>query len=241
MTTPNSSQILAITFGKQRIPFVLEYRDRERLAISVHPDRSVTVAAPNGRTSEEVLEHVQRRAAWIVKQRAHFDQYHPLTPAHRYLAGETHMYLGRQYRLKVIKAQVRAVKLVGRFLRVAVADRDDTGAIHRLLDAWYRTHAIAIFAHRLDICLRSARSLGVSRPEIVVRKMGKRWGSCTKAGLILLNSELVKTPPYCIEYVIMHELCHLKVHDHSPKFYRLLTRCMPDWEQRKQRLKSIVL
>jgi len=241
MTTKNNDRIHEVTFGKQRIPFELEFRDRERLAISVHPDCTVTVIAPNSRTLDEVLDRVQRRAAWIVKQRAHFDQFHPLTPPRRYVAGETHLYLGRQYRLKLVEDEVKVVKLVGRFFRVHLPDREETAKTRRLLDDWYRDHAKNIFARRLEICLESARSLAVSRPEIVVRKMTKRWGSCTKAGRILLNTELVKTPLYCIEYVIMHELCHLKVHNHSPEFYRLLTRCMPDWEKRKQRLESFVL
>ena len=242
MTTDNGKGHMSeITFGKQRIPFTLEYRERGRLAISVHPDRSVSVVAPSGRTLEEVLDCVQRRAAWIVKQRSHFDQFHPLTPPRRYVAGETHLYLGRQYRLKLVEDATTRVKLKGRFLRVHLPDRQDTKRIERLLDVWYRDHAQPIFSRRLDGCLHSARSLDVSRPAVVIRKMSKRWGSCTKAGHILLNTELVKTPLYCIEYVIMHELCHLKVHDHSPEFCRLLTRCMPDWEQRKRRLDSFVL
>jgi predicted metal-dependent hydrolase len=239
MTT--NGQVHEVRFGKQRIPFSLEFRDRERLAISVHPDRTVTVAAPNSRSMEEVIERVQRRAAWIVKQRAYFDQFHPLTPTRMFVAGETHLYLGRQYRLKVVEDAKLSVKLKGRFLWVHLLDRADATRIEQLLSQWYRAHAEPIFARRLDECLRSARSLNVDRPELTIRKMAKRWGSCTKSGRILLNLELVKTPLYCIEYVIMHELCHLRLHDHSPEFYRLLARCMPDWEQRKRRLECFVL
>lgn len=238
--TPNS-QLHNVTFGKQRIPFSVEFGDRKHLAISVHPDRTVTVVAPKGRTVDEVVDRVGKRAGWIVKQRRYFDQFHPLTPPRRFVAGETHLYLGRQYRLKLVEDVVASVKLKGRFLWVHLPDRIDTEQIEQLLDDWYQDHSQPIFLQRLEDCLRSARSLNIPAPEIIIRKMRKRWGSCTKAGRILLNTHLIKTPPYCIEYVIMHELCHLKIHDHSPEFYRLLTRCMPDWEQRKQRLESIVL
>jgi predicted metal-dependent hydrolase len=240
MTTKNREHH-EVSFGKQRIPFSLEFRDRERLAISVNPDRTVSVVAPTGRSVEEVLGRVQMRAGWIVKQRMHFDQFHPLTPPRRFVSGETHLYLGRQYRLKVIKSKDSVVKLVGRFLLVQSTDRDDAAGISQLLDDWYLDHARKVFARRLDACLEMARSLSLSTPEVVVRKMSKRWGSCTKSGRILLNIELVKTPLHCVDYVIMHELCHLKIHDHSPRFYRLLSRCMPDWEKRKKKLESIVM
>ncbi len=240
MTTKNS-EYHEVSFGKQRIPFSLEFRDRERLAISVHPDRTVSVVAPTGRSVDEVLGRVQKRAGWIVKQRMRFDQFHPLTPPRRFVSGETHLYLGRQYRLKLTKSEDSVVKLVGRFLLVQSPDRDDAGIVSQLLDGWYLDHARKVFARRLDACLEAARSLALPMPEVVVRKMSKRWGSCTKGGRILLNRELVKSPLHCVDYVIMHELCHLKIHDHSPRFYRLLSRCMPDWEKRKRRLESFVL
>lgn len=240
MTTKNG-EYYEVSFGKQRISYSLKFRDRERLAISVHPDRTVSVVAPMGRSVEEVTGRVQKRAGWIVKQRMHFDQFHPLTPPRRFVSGETHLYLGRQYRLKLIESKDSVVKLVGRFLLVKSPNRDEAGIVSQLLDDWYVDHARKVFARRLEACLESARSLNLPMPEAVVRKMSKRWGSCTKTGRILLNRELVKTPLHCVDYVIMHELCHLKIHDHSPRFYRLLSRCMPDWEKRKKRLESFVL
>ena len=230
-----------IQFGDETIPFTLELRQRRRLSISVHPDRRVTVFAPADCSLTDVLARVQKRAAWIIRQRAYFEQFHPLPHEKRYISGETHLYLGRQYRLKIHSAAAESVKLTGGYLHVATANRPDVLQVKRLLDDWYRNHAKGIFHTRLLQCLDHAPSLRMPPPAIIIRRMSRRWGSCTKAGNILLNLDLVKTPRYCIEYVIMHELCHLRIHNHSPGYYRLLSRCMPDWEKRKTRLDAYVI
>ncbi|MEX0652537.1 MAG: SprT family zinc-dependent metalloprotease [Phycisphaeraceae bacterium] len=224
-----------------RVPVAVQFRNRTRLSISVHPDGSVTALAPATRTLDQVAAHLERRRSWIAKQRRHFDKYQPLPDEKRYVAGETHLYLGRQYRLRIHEAQSASVKLVGRFFHVSVADKLDTRSISDAMDQWYRSHAEPIFHDRLDHCLEAAASLRSLPVQLRIRPMKRRWGSCSKAGTITLNTDLVKTPRHCIEYVIMHELCHLRVHDHSPTFYRLLGRCMPDWRERKKRLESVVL
>ncbi len=81
--------------------------------------------------------------------------------------------------------------------------------------------------------------MGRHHPPLILRRLKTRWGSCSKAGRILLNTELVQAPVECIDYVIVHELCHLKVPDHSPAFHRLLNACMPDWQRRKERLEAL--
>ncbi len=231
----------AVQSGDETIPFALEMRQRRRLSISVHPDRRVTVLAPADCSLADVLARVQKRVAWITRQRAYFEQFHPLPHEKRYVSGETHLYLGRQYRLKIHSATAESVKLTGSYLHVATAHCPDALQVKRLLDDWYRNHAKGIFHTRLLQCLDAAPSLRMPPPAIIIRRMSGRWGSCTKAGNILLNLDLVKTPLYCIEYVIMHELCHLRIHNHSPGYYRLLSRCMPDWEKRKTRLDSYVI
>jgi predicted metal-dependent hydrolase len=207
-----------VLFRGETIPFALEMRQRRRLSISVHPDRHVTVLAPAGCSLADVLARVQKRAAWITRQRAYFAQFHPLPHEKRYVSGETHLYLGRQYRLKIQSAAAESVKLTGSYLHVTMANRHDALQVKRLLDDWYRNHAKSIFHTRLLQCLDAAPSLRMPPPALIIRHMSRRWGSCTKAGNILLNLELVKTPLYCIEYVIMHELCHLRIHNHSPGY-----------------------
>ena len=224
------------------IPFHVEFRKRTRLAITVHPDMKVEVVAPSGIQLDRVLARVEKRAGWIAKQLRFFEQYQPTQTEPRFISGETHMFLGRQYRLKVREGASEGVKLIGRYFFVWVKDRKDSAAIQPLLGAWYRGHAERLFAHRLKQIIDGTPSLGLkTTPNVMVRKMERRWGSCTKAGNILLNVSLIKAPIQCVDYVIVHELCHLRVHNHGPHFYRLLGRCMPDWESRKKRLEAVII
>lgn len=231
-----------VLFGRTPIDFTLAFATRPTLAITVHPDKRVEVAAPAGEPLEEVLARVRRRGPWILRQLDGFDRLHPLSPPRRYVGGETHLYLGRQYRLRLTAAADDEVKLVGKYLHVRTADRGDAGRVKGLLDGWYRRHAQTVFGRRLEVCHAAAAGvLGIERPGFQLRQMAKRWGSCTAAGRVLLNPDLVKAPVACIDYVVTHELCHLKALDHGPRFRRLLTRCMPDWEGRKDRLDRLAV
>jgi predicted metal-dependent hydrolase len=136
----------------------------------------------------------------------------------RYLSGETLVYLGRQYRLKVETGSKQTSKLTGRFLWVCVEDRSDINAIKNSVEAWYKKRAHEILGRYMDNCYRIASRHGVQEPSLTVRLMRRRWGSCSPSGRIILNLNLVKVPIHCIEYVIMRELCHLKYHNHSKTF-----------------------
>jgi predicted metal-dependent hydrolase len=171
-----------------------------------------------------------------------FEQYQPTQPAPSFVSGETHLYLGRQYRLKVTQAASESIKLVGRYFRVEVRGPNEAGRVQALLDGWYREHAKRLFALRMVACLELTALLRLETPpKLIVRRMAKRWGSCTAAGNVVLNLDLVKAPIHCIDYVIVHELCHLKAPNHGKEFSRLLSRCLPDWEARKARLEAVTL
>ncbi len=232
---------IILDYGEEQIPVKIEFAERRRLSISVHPDCSVTALAPVGCSPEKLISQLVRRRAWVARQRRRFEAFHPLPEQKRFVSGETHMYLGRQYRLRVHRARISRVKLIGRFLNVYVPEPEDPRSVRTALDAWYRVHALPIFRNRLDRCVESAPSLSGLCPDLRIRRMSKRWGSCSRKGTITLSLELIKAPLHCIEYVITHELCHLLVHDHSPTFFRILSRCMPDWERRKTRLDEVVL
>ena len=190
---------------------------------------------PPGTGVSEVEARLRKRGAWILRQQREFEDYLPVLPPRRYVGGESHLYLGRRYRLKIVAGDEEGVKLAaGRFF-ITVRDRDDAARIKTLLDGWYRRRAAAIFAERLAVCHAKARP-ELPFPELRIRVMEKRWGSCTTGEVMLLNLKLIQTPKFCIDYVITHELAHLKEHHHGPAYYALLDRLMPDWQERRRRL-----
>jgi len=231
----------SLKYGSDNIAFEVFFIERKTLEIAVHPNARVIVKAPKGTAYDKIAARVAKRARWIKTQLNFFEKFIPRTPSRRYIGGETHLYLGRQYRLKIRKGKESDVRLKGAYFQISTPDPRKRQIIKRLVDAWYKEHARNIFTQRLVLCFEKAKRLNVSFPDIQLRKMSRRWGSCSKSGDILLNTELIKAPLYCIDYVIMHELCHMKDHTHSHGYYRLLAKFMPDWERRKERLERAVV
>ncbi len=228
-----------VEYGSLLLTFEVERKDRKTLAIEVHPDLSINVLAPPQITIEEIKSRVLKRAAWIVKQRNFFDQFLPRMPKKEYVPGESHLYLGRKYILAIKHCETESVKLVAGKLIVSLKEgMKDTDRIRNLLAAWYKSHAIRIFDRTLENSLLLFKKFDLEKPRFQVNRMKARWGSCSPSGKITLNPEIIKAPTKCIEYIVIHELCHLVKRNHDKQFYHLLEAIMPDWRRWKLRLES---
>ena len=228
-----------VVYGGHRIDFSIVRRRRTTLEIAVEPDASVVVAAPVDAPLDAIMEKVRKRAGWIRRQQRFFSQFMPRTPERRYLAGETHLYLGRQYRLKVVRNGRPKVEITRGFIIVHTREPDRPEVTRRLVEGWYRKQARAKFAERMEASLARFPDPEAFRPAgLIVRRMEKRWGSLSPSGRLLLNRRLIEAPVDTIDYVIAHELCHMAEPHHGAEFYRLLDRVMPDWVGRKGRLEE---
>jgi predicted metal-dependent hydrolase len=227
----------SIEFGSKRIDFKLEYADRKSLGITITSDMDVLVRAPVDTPIELIREKIRKKAPWIIKQQSFFLSFHPKTPTRKYVGGETHLYLGRQYRLKINIGETESVKRKAGFIEVYTKDK---ARVKELVIDWYLNNARIKFKSIAQPLIERFKRFDVEPSSIVLRDMPTRWGSCTPKGKIILNPELVKAPKACIEYVIIHELCHLVHHDHTQKFIDLQTKEMPDWEKWKLKLERLL-
>lgn len=231
----------SLAYGNERIRFSVRFlpRPRRRVAIHVLPDGSVQVDAPEYTEIQEVKQAVRKRAAWVWQQleAQRVRKYHVLP--REYVSGETHFYLGRRHMLKVQvapRADARVRLWRGR-LEITAPERD-AGVVRRWLEAWYRERAQQVFGRVLTDMAESLR-MRQMLPGYRLVSMRTQWGSCSPAGDLLFNPALIKAPRACIEYVVAHELCHLKEHNHSERFYRLLASALPDWAARKRELDDL--
>ncbi|MFZ6663518.1 M48 family metallopeptidase [Peijinzhouia sedimentorum] len=227
--------IETLKFGSKVINYELSFQDRKTLGIRVYPNCKVRVIAPFDTTEEKLEAKLREKAPWIIKQQIEFLSYHPLTPPRKYINGETHLYLGRQYKLRVEKATNNSVKLYrGRLIIM----RKENSSAKNLLSDWYKEKASVYFEESLKNILPRFARYNINQPELQVRNMATRWGSCTPNGKVILNPELIKAPKGSIEYVIIHELCHLIHHNHTRAFYDLQETIMPEWKKWKERLEN---
>ena len=226
----------SISYGNRRVHFNVVYAARKTLQIEVYPDGQILVKAPAGTRPEEIEKRILRRGRWIKKQLDYFRQFEPRTPPRKYIGGETHLYLGRQYRLKILRAEECSAKLIRGYFLISLNGSTSRQAVRVLLDQWYAEKAEQHFQESFNRCWPQFQRKNLAQPELKIRKMKTRWGSLSPLGRLTLNVDLIRAPKECIDYVITHELCHLLHHDHSPAFYKLLDQTMPDWKKRKHKL-----
>lgn len=227
-------------YGQHVIDYeVVRKANSRKLRLKVHPDQRVVVTAPIEATEAFIQTSVIKKAGWIWQHLQDFaNQKNDVLPR-RYVSGEAQFYLGRRYVLKVTidSHQPEAVKLYRGKLTVNLLDdtTDKAARVKKLLDNWYQQKAKAVFHQRLLAMLPKADWVQ-GTPSFRVLSMKKQWGSCSTQGNLVLNPHLVKAPKECIDYVILHELCHIAEHNHSDRFWRLLTQVMPNWKVVKTQL-----
>ena len=227
-----------IQYGATIIDYDIEFAQRKTLSICVNPDSTVSLKAPVDATLEQIQQKVHKRASWILKQKRFFESFGTSTTKRQYISGESHLYLGRQYMLRVKESNVNAVHYQNNIIEIECRHKKDAGI---LLQTWYRQRANVKFQEYAQPIIEQFSIYGVKPQSLSIKKMDKRWGYCTIDGHITLNPRLICAPRCCIEYVITHELCHLIYRSHNKEFYALLTKEMPHWEKWKNKLERILM
>ena len=223
-------------------------RQPRKVVIKVHPDQRVVATAPVDASDEMIHDAMMKRARWIWQSLQDFAKQKDDVLPKRYVSGETQFYLGRRYVLKVITNAEKndvinsAVKLSRGKLNVELSQSDSklgseerAALVKSLIDKWYKDKFRVISRERVEALMHKA-SWVKNSPTIKLMVMKKQWGSCSTKGNLILNPHLVKAPKECIDYVILHELCHIAEYNHSERFWRLLTQVMPNWKEVKARL-----
>ena len=214
---------------------VVRTRRKRTAAISVSDD-TVKITVPSTLSDNRIRELITKRTPWIKKQlQEQLDR--PKPKAKEYAHGETFAYLGKHYQLKVLTGVASSIKLKGGYFEVTLRkiDHNSKSTIRRLLTEWYKDHAKK---RLMDKTKRFAKIIGVVPNSITVKDYKSRWGSCSTQGDISYNWRIILAPDNIVDYVVVHELCHILEHNHSSRYWQHVTRYMPNWRECRDWLKQ---
>ena len=230
-----------VQFGKTRIDYgIRRSAKRGTVALTIVPDQGVMLTAPAGVSVERLDRVVRAKARWICERMRKLPEQHR-PAAHEFVSGESFLYRGRQHRLRVVERREAApVRLDhGKFI-VTVAPRMKAAAraavVRGGLVQWFRERAEPLLRARV---LHWVQQMGIKEPKVVLAAQEKRWGSCTAHGTVRLNWRIIQAPLSLLDYVVAHELVHLRHHEHSPAFWRALAVVMPGYEERRRALRHM--
>ncbi len=212
---------------------------RTTVSISVKPDCSVRLLVPANLSDKIITKLVKQKSSWIKSKIEHFQELQKYHKEKEYVSGECFTYLGRNYRLKIDQNDTnKKVKLMHGTFNISIQSGLQKGArtnvIIKRLAEWYQKKAAARLQEKVRLY---AGKTGVSPISVGVKGYNSRWGSCHSDGRIFFNWRIIIAPHSVVDYVVVHELCHLVHHNHSKKFWRLVETILPDYTERKGWLK----
>ena len=244
MTLPASTVLdceqITVGWGGRQVIANLRRTSRRVLRIEVRPSGDVVVFAPSGECLAAIQDRVKKKCAWVFRETDRIGTRTSATPDRHFVSGETHLLLGKQYRLAIEQGSDPQVRIDGTRLKVLVRRLDDQAHCRQLITAFYAIMAREAFRERLDAMVPPFVRRGLRRPALIVRRMSKRWGSYTPNGRIVLNVDLVRASPMMIDYVICHELAHAFYPNHGKEWRDLVEMIMPDWDSRKDSLEAFL-
>lgn len=225
----------SVVVEKGEINYCLERKEVKNLNLRIRKDGNVFVSANNDVPLEEIDEFVRSKSDYVLASVKKFEEMAQCRPQPKqYVSGESFYIQGRALRLKVSNADKDRVNTDGVYIFLEVKDPDDFDRKHKLISRFLNRQCKLVFEEVIDELYPAFKKYGVDKPMLKIRDMETRWGSClAKKGIITLNKRLLEAPRNCIEYVVMHELCHFIQPNHSKHFYSFLTMLMPDWKERK--------
>ncbi|MCO4782341.1 MAG: M48 family metallopeptidase [Candidatus Cloacimonetes bacterium] len=232
----------SINYQNEEIRFEIIYSKRRTFGIKVSGDGSVIARSPNNVDETEVITFVKNHSKWILKQRRLLiESRSDKVFTQSYEQGQLHRYLGNEYILKVSFSKRRGVNLFEKSLIVKTPKPDESKDVERTLRAFYKAQAQQILPQMIEKSWSKFKHFNLDPPEYKYRFLKRKWGTCRIDGLITLNLELMKEDMDCIEYVIIHEMCHLLVPNHSKKFYDLMDTMLENHRDIEDRLDKIII
>ncbi|MBR6438844.1 MAG: M48 family metallopeptidase [Bacteroidales bacterium] len=210
---------------------------RRSVVAKIRRDGVIEVRAPLLYRESNMLVFLNQHKRWIFN---HFDRLQNAgNQQKKYISGEIHYYLGKQYTLQVVESGKNSVFIEGNSLIINSKYPENPKYLEVQLNKWYRNQAKIVFSELLPPIIEKFRKYNVAPAKISIHDMRSRWGSCSRKGNISLNLQLIKLNENCIRQVMVHEMCHLVYFNHQAGFHALMDEMMPDWKLWKKDLKFL--
>ncbi|KUG03533.1 putative metal-dependent hydrolase [hydrocarbon metagenome] len=228
---------LSFQYEDNTILFDVDYSRRKTIVISVETSGKVSVAAPEGISDDELLTRVKSKAGWIIKKLCQIQDIQPVPLPKMFVSGESFLYLGNKYLLKIVIDNMIEKPEVGicEGIFTVITPTPDPETLKKSIEAWYRSQAQEYIQERITYY---QTLLGVKPVRVKIKNQQKRWGSCSSLGNLNFNWRAVMAPEPVMDYLIVHELCHLVHPNHSKAFWHLVSAIIPDYKERRDWLKK---